>query len=97
MAIDCGSIHFTRWQMAKIAYGATRDQLALIGDWFPGVNFCNRVDAVHAAVRAFIRGPVDLVSRTTTHRSTVAGGIAQAYANLQLQEYIDGRDVEGED
>lgn len=60
MATTCGSIHFTRWQMAKIAYGATRDQLDLIGDWFPGVKVCNFIDAVHAATRAFMRGPVSV-------------------------------------
>lgn len=56
--IDAGTVRFSRWDMAKIAYGATRDQLDLIGDWFPGVNLCNRIDAVHAALRAYKRGPV---------------------------------------
>lgn len=51
-------IHFTRTQMARIAYHATRDQLNLIGDWFPGVRYINFIDAVHAAVKAYGRGAV---------------------------------------
>ena len=52
------NIHFTRWQMSKIAYHATRDQLDLIGDWFPGIKAINFIDAIHAGCKAFLHGPV---------------------------------------
>ena len=39
----------------------------------------------------------ELSAKTTTHRSAVAGGIAQAYANVQLNEYVDSREIEDED
>lgn len=53
-------IHFTRWQMSKIAYHATRDQLELMGDWFPGIKAVNFIDAVHAAIKAYLRGGVTM-------------------------------------
>lgn len=36
----------------------------------------------------------ELVSRTTTHRATVAGGMAQAYANTQINDFIDADDLD---
>lgn len=36
----------------------------------------------------------ELIAKTTTHRATVAGGIARAYAGTQLSEYVDRRDIE---
>lgn len=39
----------------------------------------------------------EIVSRTTTHRATVAGGMAQSYANTQTNAFVDGRDLEDED
>lgn len=59
-------IHFTRTQMAKIAYGATRDQLDLIGNWFPGVGVCNFIDAIHAALKAYVRGAVTVNVEATS-------------------------------